>query len=216
MESMGDVNRVIEREIKKGSCPLRFEPKGFGDYKYNEIDSEDKLVDVLSYLLRIGNYERYATKMTNTNVYMDLKHGKQEYHRTYNIFDRKKIYSTIMKSTKKLQPDYNGKIYLETVCCFFTLPPVAREKYKMQYKGKEALGMILAKKHILGLFTNCLVQRATDAGEKFDRAELTEIENSIVKLSNVKTGLFQTLLMDDVKFVDGGVYANFCTIYLLK
>jgi hypothetical protein len=60
MESMRDVNRVIEREIKKGSCPLRFEPKGFGDYKYNEIDSEDKLVDVLSYLLRIGKYEKYG------------------------------------------------------------------------------------------------------------------------------------------------------------
>lgn len=216
MESMRDVNRVIEREIKKGSCPLRFEPKGFGDYKYNEIDSEDKLVDVLSYLLRIGKYEKYATKMANTNVYMDLKHGKQEYHRTHNILDRKQIYSTIMRSTKKLVPDYKGKTYLETVSCFFTLPPMEREKCKMKYQGEDAIGLILTKKHILALFTHCLVQRATDAGEEFDRAELTEIENSMVKLSNVKTGLFQTLLMDDVKFVNGGIYANLCTIYVLK
>jgi hypothetical protein len=102
------------------------------------------------------------------------------------------------------------------VSCFFTLPPMEREKCKMKYQGEDAIGLILTKKHILGLFTHCLVQRATDAGEEFDRAELTEIENSMVKLSNVKTGLFQTLLMDDVKFVNGGIYANLCTIYVLK
>ena len=37
MESMRDVDRVMEREIKKGSTPLQFEQLGFGDYSYNEI-----------------------------------------------------------------------------------------------------------------------------------------------------------------------------------
>lgn len=32
MESMRDVNRVMEREIKKGRTPLKFEQLGFGDY----------------------------------------------------------------------------------------------------------------------------------------------------------------------------------------
>ena len=76
--------------------------------------------------------------------------------------------------------------------------------------------MILTRKHILALFTHCLVARATDAGEQRIRSDLSEKENGMVQLSNVWTGLFQTLLMDDVKFEDGGIYANLCTIYLLK
>ena len=41
MESMRDVNRVMEREIKKGSTPLQFEQLNFGDYSYNEISSQE-------------------------------------------------------------------------------------------------------------------------------------------------------------------------------
>ena len=36
MESMRDVDRVMEREVKKGSTPLKFEHLGFGDYSYND------------------------------------------------------------------------------------------------------------------------------------------------------------------------------------
>ena len=41
MESMRDVDRVMEREIKKESTPLQFEQLGFGDYSYNEITSKE-------------------------------------------------------------------------------------------------------------------------------------------------------------------------------
>ena len=216
MESMRDMNRAIEREIQKGSCPLRFEQKGFGEYTYNDISSKEKLTEVLSYLLRIGEFEKYATKMVISNVYMDVKFGKPEYHRTHTALDRKKINSAILRYIKRLNPDYGGKVYLETVKCFFTLPPVEREKCKMTYHGEDAVGMILTRKHILALFTHCLVARASDAGEKHTRLDLSEKENEMIQLSNVRTGLFQTLLMDDVKFEDSGIYANLCTIYLLK
>ena len=216
MESMRDMNRVIEREIQKGSCPLRFEQKGFGEYTYNDISSKEKLTEVLSYLLRIGEFENYATKMVMSNVYMDIKYCKQEYHRTHTALERKKIYAAILRSTKKLNPEYEGKVYLETVKCFFTVPPVEREKCKMTFQGEDAIGMILTKKHILALFTHCLVARASDGGEPYTRSDLSEKENEMIQLSNVRTGLFQTLLMDDVKFEDGGIYANLCTIYLLK
>jgi len=216
MESMRDMDRAVEREIQKGSCPLRFEQKGFGEYTYNDISSKEKLTEVLSYFLRIGKFEKYATKMVNSNVYMDVKFGKPEYHRTHNALDRKKIYATILRYSKKLILDYEGKLYLETVRCFFTLPPTEREKCKMTYQGKDAIGMILTKKHILALFSHCLVARASDAGEQSTRSDLSEKENEMIQLSNVRTGLFQSLLMDDVKFEDSGIYANLCTIYLLK
>ena len=76
MESMRDVNRVMEREIKKGSTPLQFEQLNFGDYSYNEISSQEKLVQVLSYLLRIGEYKSFAGKTIGNNVYMDVKWKK--------------------------------------------------------------------------------------------------------------------------------------------
>ena len=76
MESMRDVDRVMEREVKKGSTPLKFEYLGFGDYSYNEITSKEKLLQVLSYLLRIGEYEPFAGKTIGNNVYMDMR-GKK-------------------------------------------------------------------------------------------------------------------------------------------
>ena len=53
MESMRDIDRAMEREIAKGSCPLRFVKIEFGDAPYQEIVSREKLLEVLSYLLRM-------------------------------------------------------------------------------------------------------------------------------------------------------------------
>ena len=58
----------MEREIKRGSTPLQFEQLGFGDYSYNEITSKEKLLQVFSYLLRIGEYEPFAGKTIGNNV----------------------------------------------------------------------------------------------------------------------------------------------------
>lgn len=78
MESMRDINRVMEREIAKGSCPLKMDHIEFGDYSYQEITSKEKLLEVLSYLLRIGDFKQYAGKTILNNVYMDLR-GKRLY-----------------------------------------------------------------------------------------------------------------------------------------
>ena len=82
MKSMRDVDSVMELEIKKGSTPLKFEQLGFGDYSYNEITSKEKLLQVLSYLLRIGEYEPFAGKTIGNNVYMDIKWKKVVFKRT--------------------------------------------------------------------------------------------------------------------------------------
>ena len=47
MESMRDINRVMEREIAKGSCPLKLDHIEFGDYSYQEITSKEKLLKIL-------------------------------------------------------------------------------------------------------------------------------------------------------------------------
>ena len=92
MESMRDVDRVMEREVKKGSTPLKFEHLGFGDYSYNEITSKEKLLQVLSYLLRIGEYEPFAGKTIGNNVYMDMRGKKAVFKRTRLTYMREIIY----------------------------------------------------------------------------------------------------------------------------
>lgn len=77
MESMRDVERGMEREIKKESRPLKFEQLSFGDYSYNEISSKGKLLQVHSYLLRIDEYEPFVGKTIGNNVYMDMRGKKQ-------------------------------------------------------------------------------------------------------------------------------------------
>jgi len=119
MESMRDIDRAMEREIAKGSCPLKFVGIEFGDSPYQEIASKEKLSEVLSYLLRTGDYGRFAGKGTGNNVYMDLKGKKQAFKRTRSFIDRNTLFSTIRRYGKKIKPDFDGHTYLETVQCFF-------------------------------------------------------------------------------------------------
>ena len=48
MESLRDVRRAMEREIKKGSCPLMFDRLEFGGKPFQFIMSEEKLDEVLA------------------------------------------------------------------------------------------------------------------------------------------------------------------------
>ena len=62
MESMRDVNRVMEREIKKGSTPLQFEQLNFGDYSYNEISSQEKWCRCFPTCCELGNINHLPGK----------------------------------------------------------------------------------------------------------------------------------------------------------
>ena len=60
MESLRDVKRAMEREIKKGSCPLKFDRLEFGGAPFQIITSEEKLDEVLAYLLRVKSFWQFA------------------------------------------------------------------------------------------------------------------------------------------------------------
>ena len=215
MESMRDVDRVMEREVKKGSTPLKFEHLGFGDYSYNEITSKEKLLQVLSYLLRIGDYEPFAGKTIGNNVYMDMRRKKAVFKRTRLIYERNNIFATIKRMAKKYKPDYEGKVYLETVRCFFTISAEELEKCRYNYKGKDTYAFVMSDRYIMALYTYCLSARKAVALENIELEGLSEAELSMVKLESVREVLFQALLLDDVKFEDGKMYAELCTILLI-
>ena len=214
MESMRDINRVMEREIAKGSSPLNLDHIEFGDYSYQEITSEKKLEDVLSYLLRIRDFRQYAGKTILNNVYMDLRGRKPVFKRTRTAIERNNIFAKIKRYAKQLKPQYNGDVYLETVRCYFDMSQENLEKCRYTYQGNETYAFLLSDKYIMALYTHCLVARKVAAFENIELNGLSKVEISMAKLKSVREVLFQVLLLDDVKFDDGKMYAELCTIYL--
>ena len=71
-------------------------------------------------------------------------------------------------------------------------------------------------KYIIDLYTHCLLARKAVVLENIKLNGLSEVELSMIKLENVKEVLFQALLLVDVKFDDGKMYAELCSIFLKK
>ena len=216
MESMRDINRVMEREIAKGSSPLKLDHIEFGDYSYQEITSEKKLEDVLSYLLRIRDFRQYAGKTILNNVYMDLRGRKPVFKRTRTAIERNNIFARIKRYAKKLKPQYNGDVYLETVRCYFDMSQENLEKCRYTYQGNETYAFLLSDKYIMALYTHCLVARKEAALQKMQIEGFTEKEYGMVSLVKVWDVLFQALLLDDIRLEDDKMYAEFCTCSLVS
>lgn len=215
MESMRDINRVMEREIAKGSSPLKLDHIAFVDYSYQEITLEKKLEEVLSYLLRIRDFRQYAGKTILNNVYMDLRGRKSVFKRTRTAIERNNIFATIKRYAKKLKPQYNGDVYLETVRCYFDISQENLEKCRYTYQGNETDAFLLSDKYIMALYTHCLVARKEAALQEMQIEGFAEKEYGMVSLEKVGDVLFQALLLDDMKLENAKLYVDFCTCFLL-
>ena len=73
----------------------------------------------------------------------------------------------------------------------------------------------MSDKYIMGLYAQCLSVRKAVVLEDIELEGLSETELGMVKLETVREVLFQTLLLDDVKFEDGKMYAELCSIFLI-
>ena len=74
------------------------------------IASQEKLIQVLSCLLRVGEYEAFAGKTIVNNVYMDMRGKQAVFKRARLPYERKNIFNTIKRLAKKYEPDYEGKV----------------------------------------------------------------------------------------------------------
>ena len=218
MESLRDVKRAMEREAKKGSCPLMFDRLEFGSKPFQPVTSEEKLDEALAWMLRIKTFRQYAEKTIINNVYMDLDMlcKNPQFKRTRSVMDREGIYARVQRYKKRLQPDYGRGLCLETVRCIFTLPEVEAEKYRLTHNGQETYAFIMSNKYILGLFTYCEAARKSVVPDGVEYGHLTEQEQKIVLLDGVGDVLFQALLLDDVEYGNGELSANLYTIYCLE
>ena len=218
MESLRDVKRAMEREAKKGSCPLMFDRLEFGSKPFQPVTSEEKLDEALAWMLRIKTFRQYAEKTIINNVYMDLDMlcKNPQFKRTRSVMDREGIYARVQRYKKRLQPDYGRGLCLETVRCIFTLPEGEAEKYRLTHNGQETYAFIMSNKYILGLFTYCEAARKSAAADGVEYGHLAEPEQKIVLLDGVRDVLFQALLLDDVEYNGSGLSANLHTIYCLN
>lgn len=66
-----DIQRIMEREIRKGSCPLQFERMEFQKDAYRPVLSEQDLEEAFDYLLRLGKFRWYEEKTVINNIYMN-------------------------------------------------------------------------------------------------------------------------------------------------
>lgn len=81
---------------------MQFENIKFSGDSYHIIASQEKLIQVLSYLLRIGEYEAFAGKTIGNNVYMDMR-GKQ-YLETVRCF-----FTMSEEELEKFRYNYQGR-----------------------------------------------------------------------------------------------------------
>lgn len=164
-------------------------------------------------LYRIGDFKQYAGKTILNNVYMDLRGKKPIFKRTRTAIE-KNIFATIKRCAKKLKPEYNGDVYLETVRCYFDISQENLEKCRYTYQGNETYAFLMSDKYIMALYTHCLVARKEAAVQDWQVEGFTEKEYEMVRLENVGDVLFQALMLDDVKIKDGMMYADFLSVIL--
>ena len=106
-------------------------------------------------------------------------------------------------------------MYLETVRCFFNISDENLEKCRYTYGDINTYAFVMSDKFIMGLYAQCLSARKAVVLEDIELEGLSETELGMVKLETVREVLFQAWLLDNVKFEDGKMYAELCTIYLL-
>ena len=128
--------------------------------------------------------------------------------------ERNNIFATIRRYAKKLKPQYNGDVYLETVRCYFDIPQENLEKCRYTYQGNETYAFPMSDKYIMALYTHCLVVRKEAAMKDVQMEGLTEKEYGMVRLTKVGDVLFQAFLFDDVKFQTGNIIGELLTIYV--
>ena len=90
----------------------------------------------------------------------------------------------------------------------FTISEEELARCRYNYQGKDPYAFVMSDKYIMALFTHCLSARKAVAFANINLEGLSEMEVGMVKLESVREVLFQTLLLDDVKFKEGKMYAE--------
>lgn len=159
MESQRDVLRMIEKEISKGSVPVRFAGMGFTEDTYHLVESKAKMNQLLDYFFRIGEFAALADKQVRSNVYMDAGFKKVNFRSAISEQDRRNMEAAAKRWMKKKHPSFDGDVYVENVRCFLEFPEEEKEKYECTVNGEKTTALIFSRKHLSALYLQCLIYR---------------------------------------------------------
>ena len=223
-----NIESLVEKEIGKGSTPLRFDSLTVPAEGFRDIDSRERLLNVLQYFLRVKEHRKliWNDTLSANNVYMDVFLGKTDFHRAALITGREEIYQHINWYGGKLKPDYDAKTVIETDICAFSIAEDELEKCRKTYEGKDAYSFYFGKYQIRSLYADCLeyrknMARNEDKSHAADDGTQQAAYGKYMELFRlnddvIRAVLFQCLLLDDLKVENGAVFANLYTIYLLN
>lgn len=223
-----NIESLVEKEIGKGSTPLRFDSLTVPAEGFRDIDSRERLLNVLQYLLRVKEHRKliWNDTLSANNVYMDVFLGKTDFHRAALITGREEIYQHINWYGGKLKPDYDAKTVIETDICAFSIAEDELEKCRKTYEGKDAYSFYFGKYQIRSLYADCLeyrknMARNEDKSHAADDGTQQAAYGKYMELFRlnddvIRAVLFQCLLLDDLKVENGAVFADLYTIYLLN
>ena len=223
-----NIESLVEKEIGKGSTPLRFDSLTVPAEGFRDIDSRERLLNVLQYLLRVKEHRKliWNDTLSANNVYMDVFLGKTDFHRAALITGREEIYQHINWYGGKLKLDYDAKTVIETDICAFSIAEDELEKCRKTYDGKDAYSFYFGKYQIRSLYADCLeyrknMARNEDKSHAADDGTQQAAYGKYMELFRlnddvIRAVLFQCLLLDDLKVENGAVFANLYTIYLLN
>ena len=223
-----NIESLVEKEIGKGSTPLRFDSLTVPAEGFRDIDSRERLLNVLQYLLRVKEHRKliWNDTLSANNVYMNVFLGKTDFHRAALITGREEIYQHINWYGGKLKPDYDAKTVIETDICAFSIAEDELEKCRKTYEGKDAYSFYFGKYQIRSLYADCLeyrknMARNEDKSHAADDGTQQAAYGKYMELFRlnddvIRAVLFQCLLLDDLKVENGAVFANLYTIYLLN
>ena len=131
--------------------------------------------------------------------------------------ERNANYLNVMAYARRHEPEYEGKTFVETVPCFFSFPENELERFRFIYEGNETYAFPLSGKHIInGLYLLSIMNRKELAGQIMPPYLQGYANNQIYHLKDIRTVLFQCLLLDDMHPKDGMFEAKLHTIYLLQ
>lgn len=212
-ELQREIFRMIEKEIYNGSAPVRLSRIEVSSDSYHLVESRVKMNQFLEYFFRGGEFSVLAGKQLRNNIYMDVSLKKVIFRSGKSKVDRKNMKVAAKRWIKTKHPSFDGDVYVENVRCFFEY--LENEKWKCIVNEEKSTTLIFSRKHLNGLYLQCLMYRKEVAQHIEHMEGLSEVCNRIYRLDDVDV-LFQCLLLDQMEWKDGKMYGYFNTVYLLR
>ena len=152
-----------------------------------------------------------------SNKFLGTIRGNITMKRAKSYLERLELKNKMLFRAKRMKTDYRGgMVYTETAKCYFKFDDEELEKYKFHYQGIETVAFPMSDKYMTGLYLLCEEARRTVSEETIEKSGLEEPFHDIVRLTNVKDGIFKSLLLDDLRYEEGSFIGNMRSILVLE